>query len=94
MFICPGYPFSGKNPFWINFFDLYEIRFHTGKGYCVPGCGGRSGVADLAARKVDVSLRYGKSNMINYTISLISPRLPEALALKWHRLCNNKNMCI
>ena len=49
---------------------------------------------DLAARKVDVSLRYGKSNMINYTISLISPRLPERLALKWHRLCNNKKMCI
>ena len=48
----------------------------------------------LLAGKFEVSLRYGKSNMINYTISLISPRLPEALALKWHRLCNNKKMCI
>ncbi|BBE60182.1 hypothetical protein H250_0314 [Klebsiella pneumoniae VAKPC276] len=48
----------------------------------------------LLAGKLEVSLRYGKSNMINYTISLISPRLPERLALKWHRLCNNKKMCI
>ncbi|HBX2180835.1 TPA: hypothetical protein MHS34_09245 [Klebsiella pneumoniae] len=48
----------------------------------------------LLAGKLEVSLRYGKSNMINYTISLISTRLPERLALKWHRLCNNKKMCI
>ena len=48
----------------------------------------------LLAGKFEVSLRYGKSNMINYTISLIYPRLPEALGLKWHRLCNNKKMCI
>ena len=48
----------------------------------------------LLAGKLEVSLRYGKSNMINYTISLISTRLQERLALKWHRLCNNKKMCI
>ncbi|MCS6037164.1 hypothetical protein LNQ52_17455 [Klebsiella pneumoniae subsp. pneumoniae] len=58
------------------FFDLNEMRFHTGKGIMR-----RSAVTKqtryLLAGKLEVSLRYGKSNMINYTISLISPRLPE-----------------
>ncbi|KJF78912.1 hypothetical protein UA44_13825 [Klebsiella aerogenes] len=30
--------------------------------------------------------------MINYTISLISPRLPAGLTIKCHKLRNNKNV--
>jgi hypothetical protein len=58
-----------------SIFDLNEMRFHTGKDNA-PVCGDKHLTTCWQESSRFFTIR--QKHMINYTISLISPRLPEA----------------